>query len=184
MNDEPQNTEPDEPQEGPSINEVRDMGPTCWLDPFKTPHSNLVMHAPPDSEGVRDLDVEMAYEGRSIWTVSAWNLTDDQRAMVAAGAHLSMGVALHPIPPLFLMLEPPFCGKCEGLEVFVKSEGAFACPNCDPRFGGKSNGGVRLVEDDAGHAPEDDRDASRRALDEAHRDFSPTDGGGDAQGDG
>ena len=182
MNDETPDT-PD-PQDGPTINEFRDLGPVSWLEPFRTPHSNLVMHAPPGAEDVKDLDVEIAVEGRSVWTTSAWGLTDKQRQMIAAGAHLSMGVAIHPIPPLCLMVEPPFCSRCQTMQVFVGEVSAFACPNCDPRLSGQSNGGVRLIGEHGGHAPEDDRDASRRALDEAHRDFIPESRGGDAQGDG
>lgn len=165
----------DEAQDGPQIKPFRDLGPVSWLQPFKTPHSNIVLHAPPgQEEEVNDLDIELAFEDRSIHSVSAWDLTEDQRAMIAAGAHLSMAVGIHPIPPLSLQVEPPFCPGDSTMMVFVKSAGEFACPTCDPRFGG--NGAVRPTEEDGNHAPEDDRDASRRALDEAHSDFSPEDG--------
>lgn len=83
------------------------------LQPMKTPHSNSVLKGPPDTD-VGNLDCELGPDddGHMV-TASAWNLTQDQRNRIAAGAHLRMSVWQHPIPPLALAVEAPFCGACD-----------------------------------------------------------------------
>ena len=162
------------------VKALRDASAADQLTQTVTPFTNRVMHAPPgQEEEVGDLAVELAVDPlhRSVVTVSAWELDERQRRLVAAGAHLRMSVWQHPIPPLALAIEAPFCGNCGGVTIYVKGESRFACPGCGER-----------IDPDAGNAPKialppgaerktsaDDRATSRAALEQAKRDFVPTD---------
>lgn len=133
------------------------------LRPMKTPQSNLVMKGPKGTE-VGDLDVELAEDTthKSIVTVSAWELLDVHRDMIAAGGHIRLSVWQHPIPPLAVAVEAPFC-DADGAEMeFDQEHMTFKCPNCTAATNGSP------PKEEPG---EDDRDASRRALDQAHSDF-------------
>lgn len=129
------------------------------LRPTVTPQSNSVLRAPEGMDNCGDLHVELVPDddSRSVITCSTWTLDARQRALVAAGANMRMSVWQHPIPPLALSIEPPFCDSCGVLTVFVWSEGKFACPSCEKRVQ---------------HA-EDDRDAARAAEKQVRADFSP-----------
>lgn len=93
-----------------------------------TPFSNSVLRGPEGTD-VGDLACELAMDphSESVVTVSAWQPNEQQAAWLAAGAHLRMSVWQHPIPPLALAVESPFCPECEAPTVFVKSERVFAC---------------------------------------------------------
>lgn len=150
------------------IKTLRDDASEAQLTPIKTPHSNAVLRAPEGAEGdVGDLHCELAVDPgyQSVVTVSAWDLDDHQRELIAAGAHVRMSVWQHPIPPLALAIEAPFCPNDGAQTVFVRSVKAFCCPACDPRFpgnGGGSSNGSRLVLP-PGVTP----------LDRAREDFEP-----------
>lgn len=139
----------------------RDNPDTNWLVPFKTPNSNAVLKGP--SEGIGDLDCELTEdpEFHSVITDSAWGLDDEQRARIGAGAHIRLGVWQHPIPPLSVEIEPPYCESCGAPKVYVTAESAYfcagACPERDPRFGPSP---VMEIEE-------------KSALDQAHADFTP-----------
>jgi hypothetical protein len=151
----------------PQLPERREFPQSYWLVPFKTPHSNSVLKGP--TEDVGDLDVELC-EDPNFHTVvsdSAWGLDDGQRRRVAAGANIRLSVWQHPIPPLSVEIEPPFCDSCEAAKVFVGATGEYACagacPDRDERFGPapveRVSGGEELPT----------------PLDQAHADFTPTD---------
>lgn len=114
------------------------------LSPMPTPFTNSTLHGPPGTD-VGDLHCELAVDEEygSVATVSAWVLTEQQRVWIAAGAHIRMTVWQHPIPPLALAVEPPFCeGEAKNHApvsmIFVKSEATFACPACGRREGATS----------------------------------------------
>jgi hypothetical protein len=152
-------------------------GPEGWLEPVQTPHTNVVMHAPPGHEDeVGDLHVELvSHEGRYLATVATFDLTDEQRLRVASGARIQLHLLQHPMPPVGLQVEPPYCEKDGTLMVFVKAAGEYACPSCDPRFPNVQNGSGKIHVVGEVQQDEDDRGASRRALDAAHGDFTPED---------
>lgn len=144
------------PSGGPPIPERRTNSDGNWLRPFQTPLSNSILKAP--TEGVGDLACELTTDPRfgSVVTDSAWGFDDEQRKRVAAGAHIRLGVWQHPIPPLSVEIEPPFCESCGSLKIYVAAEEGYFCggdcPERDPRFGA---------------APD------VTALAQAHEDFTP-----------
>jgi hypothetical protein len=171
--------------EKPQIGPWRAPAEDLQLSSIKTPFTNSTLRGP--AEDIGDLECELTVytsevTGESICTDSAWEPDEHQRDLLAAGAHIRLGVWQHPIPPLMVSLEAPFCDTCETSMVYVKAEGAFfcagACPKRDPRFGppAATNGSAQPED----HDDEDERAAGRRALDDAHRDFTP---GGDIPAD-
>jgi hypothetical protein len=135
---------------------LRDAAERDQLAPTKTPYSNWVMKGPEGSDDIGDLSVELAVDERyrSVATISAWELDARQRELVAAGAHLRMTVWQHPIPPLALAVEAPFCEVCEMDMIYVRGERKFACPRCS----------IRLHPGDG---------IEKTPLDSVHSDFSP-----------
>lgn len=121
--------------------EMRSGDERDQLAPVKTPFTNAVLRGPEGTDDIRDLHCELAVDPvyRTPVTVSAWELDERQRELVAAGAHLRMSVWQHPIPPLSLAIEAPFCAG-SGLAhdpvsmIYVKSERRFACPACEYRL--------------------------------------------------
>jgi hypothetical protein len=115
---------------------VRDDASRDQLTPTTTPYTNATLKGP--NESVGDLRCELAVDPRYggekgvIVTVSAWELDERQRELLAAGAHMRMSVWQHPIPPLALAIESPFC-NCGSETIYVRAERAFACPNCGER---------------------------------------------------
>lgn len=99
------------------------------LTPFKTPYSNALLRGPEGSD-VGDLDVELRPDERGqAVSASAWELTERQREWIAAGAHIRLSVWQHPIPPLAVAVESPFCPEC-GLEmVYGRAQREFRCIN-------------------------------------------------------
>lgn len=108
------------------------------LRPISTPFCNSILRGPPDTD-IGDLPVELIKEGPDgeewICSASGWEMDERQRELVVAGAHMRMLVWQHPIPPLALAIEAPFCGECTTQCIYVKSERAFVCPSvaCDRR---------------------------------------------------
>lgn len=138
------------------------------LQPILTPFTNSVLRGPEGTD-VGDLPCELIKEevAGETWvsTASGWELDERQRELVAAGAHMRMTVWQHPIPPLALSIEAPFCGSCTTQCVYVKSERVFACANqlCINRGADwmKTGSTPRLVS-----GPQDDeilKDAAARA---------------------
>lgn len=117
---------------GKKPGEMREGREGEQLSPIVTPFSNSILKGPEDTDVV-DLACELAIdpEGGFTVTVSAWDLDERQRAWVAAGAHMRMSVWQHPIPPLALAVEAPFCPVCAAPCVYVKSEQAFVCATGD-----------------------------------------------------
>lgn len=110
------------------------------LTPMKTPHSNSVLKGPPGTD-VGDLDCELGPDDDGYMvTASAWDLTSEQRAKLAAGGHIRLSVWQHPIPPLAMALEGPFCG-C-GVEMTFDGD-AFNCevPGCTVEAPGTARDG-------------------------------------------
>lgn len=142
------------------LNDRRSQPDTHWLVPMKTPLSNAVLRGP--TEGIGDLDCELTKDPQfgSVVTDSAWEMDDEQRRRVAAGAHVRLGVWQHPIPPLSVEIEAPFCASCGAAKVWVSAASEYACggacPERDPRFPP-----VALPDESP--------------LEQAHRDFSPED---------
>lgn len=159
-------------QQQPEIPLLRPGAEGYYLDPIETPHTNATLKAPPGmEESVRPLRLELCLDpdDRTLVSVSAWDLDDKQRDLIAAGAHLRLGVWQHPIPPLSLQIEPPFCDTCKAPKVYVRSEREFACagacPDRDPRFG---EPGVPASGNGQPIA-----DSEKSPLDQAHEDFTP-----------
>jgi predicted RNA-binding Zn-ribbon protein involved in translation (DUF1610 family) len=156
----------------PEIEELREGQRRDQLQWVRTPYTNAVLKGP--SEDIGDLPCELALdpEHKSVVTVSAWEPDERQRALIAAGAHLRMSVWQHPIPPLALAIESPFC-NCGSVTIYVKNEGAFACPNCGERV--KTGSYESRDEVPRLELPDgvNERDTSRAALEEAHHDFVP-----------
>lgn len=148
----------DDNGERPELSEIRPTYEGYQLKPSRTPHANAVLKGIDDDMG--DLEVELCIdpEYKSIASVTAWDLDDHQRELIAAGAHIRLGVWQHPIPPLSVGVEAPFCEECQTQKIYVKASKGFfcagACPLRDPRFG---------------PAPVE----AKTALDQAHEDFSP-----------
>lgn len=145
--------------DGPT--ELREGAAQDQLSPVKTPHTNAVLRGPEGTD-VGDLDCELSIDPEygSFVNVSAWDLDVRQRELIAAGAHLRMTVWQHPIPPLGLAVEAPFCESCDTMTIYVKSERRFACPNCrgrvrpgeiDPKTDAE-----RRVREDFRPAPDDE----------------------------
>lgn len=151
----------DSSDEKPQIPERRVFPDSHWLVPMKTPHSNAVLKGP--TEDVGDLDVELCEDPQfhSVVSDSSWGLDDEQRRRIAAGAHIRLSVWQHPIPPLSVEIEPPFCESCGAAKVFIGASNEYACagacPDRDPRFDAASSNG----------SPE------KTPLEEAHADFEP-----------
>lgn len=68
-------------------------------EPIRTAASNVVMRGPTPDVG----DAWSEVDGRK--TYLTWALTDDERAQVAAGANLLMGVYQYPMPPVSLDID-------------------------------------------------------------------------------
>jgi hypothetical protein len=79
------------------------------------PSNNATLKAPKGTEErIGDLECELQREDDGgVVTYSRWQMDDVTRAMIAAGAHMRMGVWQHPIPPLQLAVEGPPCTGCE-----------------------------------------------------------------------
>lgn len=102
------------------------------LDPMQTPRSNIVMKGPDESVG--DLHSELSidtYYGEKgvVVSSSAWDLDERQRELVAAGAHIRLSLWQHPIPPMAVSIEAPYCG-CSSPTVWVRDAKHFRCPAC------------------------------------------------------
>lgn len=112
---------------------MRDGDEGAQIEQTETPFSNSVLKGPEGTD-VGDLACELTMDPHTetIVTVSAWQPDERQAQWLAAGAHLRMSVWQHPIPPLALAVEAPFCPSCEAPTVFVKSARVFACatPDC------------------------------------------------------
>jgi hypothetical protein len=151
-------------QEKPQLPERRAFPEANWLVPFETPHSNAVLKGPTPDVG--DLPSELCVdENNLVVNDSAWGLDDEQRRRIAAGANIRLSVWQHPIPPLSVEVEPPFCGSCKAAKVFVVATSEYACagacPDRDERFG------PAPVERVNGS------DGPPTPLDQAHADFTP-----------
>ena len=153
-------------------NTEEDQTAVSDLTPFKTPRSNAVLKGPAPDVG--DLDCELSEDtSGQIVTVSAWAPDENQRAMIEAGAHLRMSVWQHPIPPLALAIEAPFCPNCGSGMVWVRGERVFACA-CD----GETTTIRGKPEEVGGDA---DEMRARRAEEAVRADFIPaTDAAPDA----
>jgi hypothetical protein len=102
------------------------------LRPVETPAHNSMLKGPPDTD-IGDLSCRVTKdEDEAVVTLSTWEPTEHQRELIAAGARLSMMVWQHPIPPLALGVEAPFC-NCGTEMIWVKNERRFACPQCGER---------------------------------------------------
>lgn len=156
---------------GPKMPLLRDGTEAAQIRQTETPFTNSTLKGPKDTD-VGDLACELAIDPRTetIVTVSAWQPTAQQRAWLAAGAHLRMSVWQHPIPPLALAVESPFCSFCDSPTIFVKSEQAFACATRDCMAYGRPwnpDGGMILSAE--GVKPE------RDPADEGGNDDEPAD---------
>jgi predicted RNA-binding Zn-ribbon protein involved in translation (DUF1610 family) len=165
-----------EHDESPNLEDFRDSQRRDQLVWIRTPYTNATLRGPEGTD-VGDLPCELAVdpEHRSVVTVSAWELDERQRALVAAGAHLRMSVWQHPIPPLALAIEAPFC-NCGSVTIYVKNEGAFACPNCGERVktgSYESRDEIPRLELPDGVNPPDQKASSQAAHQQAKRDFIP-----------
>lgn len=69
-------------------------------EPIRTAASNLVMRGPTRDVGDAWTELE-SDRGRPV-TFLTWTLTDDERAAIADGANLRMGVWQYPMPPVSL----------------------------------------------------------------------------------
>lgn len=151
-------------KQAPVIPEMRASAQEDWIEPSTTPFTNAVLKGQPGTD-VGDLELELCQEGGKVCSVSAWDLNERQRELVAAGAHIRLGVYQHPIPPLSMSIEAPFCPTCKAAMVYVKAEGSFfcagACPDRDPRFGPA----LSSVNGSPADTP----------LEQAHQDFAPSD---------
>lgn len=121
------------------------------LKPGSHPPYNHVLHAPPgEEERIGSLWIELTADAdRKVVTAASFDLEDRHRAMVAAGAHVRLQMWQHPICPISMSVEAPFC-ECHQEEMaFSEHDGGFFCPH------------QKEVGDDL--TPQD----------EAHRDFTP-----------
>lgn len=125
------------------------------LKPVKMPYHNSVMRGPEGTD-VGDLDTYISEdESGFVVTQSAWMPDERTRAMLQAGAHVRLSVWQHPIPPLAVAVEAPFCEVCE-TETELRF-GRFECPH------GHRQGALKEVE--AGER--------KTAEEQLREDFSP-----------
>jgi hypothetical protein len=68
------------------------------MRPRKTPDSNFVYSLPGGNE---DNDLH-CYRVRPGLVLSEWELTDEEREAIAAGARIELGIYNEPIPPVHL----------------------------------------------------------------------------------
>jgi hypothetical protein len=137
------------------------------LRPFRVPPSNAVLKGPEGTD-VGDLDCELVRDTEEgfVVTISRWDLDQDLRAKLSAGAHIRLSVWQHPIPPLAVAVEHPFhCG-----EEMIWRDGQFVCGDCGEAIcaGEHYSAELKLGDDD-----DADGDDSRRAAKELRRDFRP-----------
>ena len=77
----------------------------------KTATTNLVYCAPPGNQNVSDMPCERrALAGGGTGIFSTWSFTTAERAAIAAGANLEVGIwYVEPVPPLSVaIVEPQF----------------------------------------------------------------------------
>ena len=70
------------------------------MRPVHTAESNFVYTGPTPEVGDLHCRVD------SVETTSVWWLTPSDREAIAAGANILLGIAGHPIPPVFLEVTP------------------------------------------------------------------------------
>ena len=73
------------------------------MDPIKTAAANFVYRGP--REDIGDLWVQRVPSDRSVR--SAWDLTDEERRVIAAGGRIELAIFyMEPIPPVSLVVLP------------------------------------------------------------------------------
>lgn len=105
------------------------------MQPTKPVEANFVYHAPPGLEDqVGSLMVRRELEGpRSDWLVaSAWELSEEERKMVAAGANVELAVWMIPPPPVSLVVRGPACDECGREAVWDDNLEAWTCTHVEP----------------------------------------------------
>lgn len=104
------------------------------MDPKDTPDCNFTYTGPTPEIG--DLRVQRAKEDGQRVVFSFWDTSEQERALVAAGADLKLGIWNNePIPPVSLDIVTPYCPRgCEIACDLVTDDRSgtqvFACPRC------------------------------------------------------
>jgi hypothetical protein len=120
--------------------------PNYYIEPTHAAWTNTEMKGPPDTD-ILPLPCCITEDGDGhVITASAWRVNKSQREMLEAGAVIRLTVWQHPIPPLAVGIEPPWCEKCAAHKIFDYDERKFVC----------EHGGTSSAEDDP--------DASRSAA--------------------
>lgn len=105
------------------------------MKPIKTPETNIVFNpAEGDEEHVEPMFAVARPEDAVPSIESTWDLTADERAQVAEGALIELGVAATTPPPVGMMVVAPFCEgeDCEERMVWSDELKTFVCPSDEP----------------------------------------------------
>lgn len=82
------------------------------MKPITTPETNITFNAAEgDEENVLPLPAVQRPEDSIPGIYSTWELTDEEREQIAAGAHIEIGMAAIKPVPVGLAVVAPFCEK-------------------------------------------------------------------------
>lgn len=113
------------------------------MRPIRTDESNFTYRGPVPS--IADLPCQRNANGG---VYSVWKLSNDERALIAAGANIELGIFNEPIPPVCLSIatapeiigdDDLRCIECNAL--YVRARGLAACGQCGGKLAVPTPGG-------------------------------------------
>lgn len=114
------------------------------LVPVAVPYHNRIMHGPPGTD-VMDVSTYVGPDasGQHAITALAYTLDDRQRAMIAAGAHVTLNIWQAPMPPVSLAIEGPFCDLHQSEKLWRPDEvsSGWVCELCQGANGSSDDDG-------------------------------------------
>lgn len=105
------------------------------MKPIRTPETNAVFNPAEGDEGFVEPLFAVARPDDAIPSIeSTWQLTADERAQIAEGAMIELGVAATSPPPVGMAVVAPFCEGDDCVERMVWSAElkTFVCPKDEP----------------------------------------------------
>lgn len=127
------------------------------LHPLKGGRYKTVLYGPEGTDiGDLHCDLEPYVEGDrpAIVSHSGWMPSEEHVKMMAAGAHVRLGVFQHPIPPLAVSIEPPVC-SCHDMPMdWHGDDGGFYCSQM-PTLGEDNSDGFDAAKREFNSVPDE-----------------------------
>lgn len=103
------------------------------MKPIRTPETNAVFNpAEGDEDHVEPMFAVAKPHDEIPSIMSTWQLSADERAQIAEGALIELGVAATSPPPVGMAVVAPFCQDCAERMSWSDELNIFVCPSTEP----------------------------------------------------